>query len=81
MLAELFRFTPPAISFESVIFERARGELIVRGTAPTTRDALDYVHALEQSPQWTRVELRYSRRHGGSAGSYVEFEVALQRRS
>lgn len=81
MLAELFQLTPSTITYESVTFERVRGELIIRGVAPTTRHVLDYVRALEQSPQWTRVDLRYSRRHGGSAGSSIDFEMILQRRS
>ena len=80
MLAELFRLTPPEVLFESLQFERSRGELLVRGSAPSTRHVLDYIQQLEQSTRWTRVELRYSAQHRGSAGTRTDFELLLQQR-
>lgn len=79
MLSGLFHVTPADITYQSLTFERPRGELVVRGSAPTTRQVLDYVRQLEQSPQWRRVELRYSRRRTGARGGHVDFEIALRR--
>ncbi len=78
MLADLVRLTPPEVVFESLVFERARGELTVRGSAPSTRHVLDYIHQLEQSARWDRVELRYSARHGASADARTDFELVLR---
>ena len=77
MLEELVRLTPPEILFESLIFERARGELVVRGSAPTTRHVLDYKALLQQSPNWDRVDLRYSSRRTVSAEARTDFEMVL----
>jgi len=80
MLAELFRLTSPEVLFESVVFERARGELVVRGSALMTRQVLDYVHSLEQSDQWERVELRYSARRSVAGQMRTDFEIVLYHR-
>lgn len=78
MLAELFRLTPSEVLFENLQFERARGELLVRGSAPSTRHVLDYIQQLEHSPQWMRVELRYSAQRRGPSGARTDFELLLQ---
>ena len=80
MLAELFQRTPADVFFEHLAFEQARGVLVVRGNAPTTRDVLDYIRALEQSRRWAQVELRYSARRNTTAGATrTDFEMALHR--
>ena len=81
MLEELFRLTPPDVFFEQLLFERPRGELVIRGSAPATRDVLEYLHHLEQSPQWMRVELRYSGRRNAAGPSRTEFEMVLRQRA
>ena len=77
MLAELFRLAAPEILFESFVFEHARGEFMIRGSAPTTRQALDYLQRLEQSGQWDRVELRHTVSHRVSSGARTDFEIVL----
>jgi len=77
MLAECVRLTPAEIMFESLVFDQDRGELIVRGNAPSTRHVLDYVRQLEGSDRWAKVELRYSARRGTSADARTDFEIAL----
>jgi len=77
MLAEAMRLTPASVIFESVTFERPRGELTLRGSAPATRDVLEYIHQLEQSAYWRRVELRYSARRGGSEEGRTDFELRM----
>jgi len=81
MLAELLQRTPEPIRFESVAFERSRMELTVRGSAPTTREVLNFVKQLEQSAGWNRVELRYSSRRSVAAGARTDFEIVLTRRT
>ena len=79
MLAELLKRTPDPIRFESIGFERPRMELTVRGSAPTTREVLNYVRQLEESQQWKGVELRYSSRRSGAAGARTDFEIVMRR--
>ncbi|HBH97780.1 MAG TPA: hypothetical protein DDX89_08390 [Candidatus Omnitrophica bacterium] len=76
-LAALIQATPPEVLFETVTFERARRELVVRGSAPTTRDVLDYLRVLKDDPHWRQVELRYSARRGSSAEALTAFEIAV----
>ena len=78
MLAGLFQATPAEIIFESVLFEQPRGELVARGSAATTRQVLDYLHALEQSGRWDRVDLRYSARRNTASGQRTDFEIVLR---
>ena len=79
-LETVFQLTPADIFFEQVLFERSHGEWVVRGHASTTRDVLDYLHRLEQSSQWSRVELRYAGRRNTAGPSRTEFELALRQR-
>jgi hypothetical protein len=79
MLAELFRLAASEILFESVAFDRSRGEVVVRGSAPMTRQVLGYLGSLERSGHWERVELRSAARRSTSAGARTEFEMALYR--
>lgn len=77
MLAELLQRTPELVRFDSIAFERVRMEVTVRGSAPTTREVLNYVRQLDESTLWDRVELRYSSRRSVSAGARTDFEVAI----
>lgn len=76
-LAALIQATPPEILFDTVTFERARHELIIRGSAPTTRDVLDYLRVLKDDPHWQHAQLRYSARRGSSAEALTAFEIAM----
>jgi len=78
MVAELFGLAAPDILFESLAFERSRGELVVRGSAPTTRQVLDYLQRLDQSDQWDQVELRHTVSHDVSSGTRTDFELVLR---
>ncbi len=78
MLAEWLKLTSEDLLFESVVFEGARGELVIRGSASGTRQVLDYLRSLKQSDQWDRVELRYSARRSGAASARTDFEILLQ---
>lgn len=80
MLVELFRLTPPETLLESLTFERARGECVVRGSAPTTREVLDYLQRLKQAGPWDRVELRYSARRNIAGVDRTDFEIVLHQR-
>lgn len=78
MLAELFRRSPPELMFETLLLERPRGELVLRGYAPTTRQVLDYIRDLEQAGQWERVELRYSAQRNIEGQARTDFEIVLR---
>ena len=78
VLAEVLRLTPASVFFESLSCERPRGELTVRGSAPSTREVLAYLHELEQSGLWSRVELRYTSRRGATADGRTDFEILLK---
>lgn len=77
VLAALMQATPPAVLFETVTFERARRELVVRGSAPTTRDVLDYLRVLKDDSHWQQAQLRYSARRGSHAEALTAFEIAI----
>lgn len=77
MLAELFRLTPAETFLESLTFERARGECLVRGSAPTTREVLDYLQHLKQAGPWDRADLRYSSRRNIAGVERTDFEIVL----
>ena len=78
MLAELLRLTPTDVDVSRLAFERSRGELVVGGSASTTRQALDYLRQLQRSAQWERVDLRYAARRSTRAQSRTDFELVLR---
>lgn len=77
-LTSLVSVTPSEVLFENLTFEQSRHELLVRGSAPTTRDVLEYLRVLKQDDRWQRVELRYSARRGSGADSRTDFEIMLE---
>jgi len=77
MLAELFRVTAGQVILENLVFEGERHEFVVRGSASSTRDVLEYLRRLKDTGQWERVELRYSARRSTAAGARTDFEVVF----
>ena len=76
-LATVMQMTPSEILFETVTFEQSHHEMVVRGSAPATRDVLEYLRTLKQDSHWPRVELRYSARRGSAADARTDFEIVL----
>jgi hypothetical protein len=76
-LADVFSSTPGSVSLEAVTFERARGELVVRGNAVTTVDVLSYIKQLEQISGIEGVRLRYSTRRSTPSGDRTDFELVM----
>ncbi len=77
-LAAVLRLAPTDVWLESVALDRAGGILTVRGSAATTRQALDYLEALDQSRQWRRAELRSAARRATVEGARTVFELVLR---
>lgn len=80
LLAGVLRGTPPAVTFERITFERARGELSLRGSAATTQQVLGYLKQLEALSSVSGARLKYTSRRISPAGERTEFEVVLQGR-
>lgn len=76
-LAGVFRNTPPGVTLEGLTFERARGEVVLRGHAASNQTVLQYIAQLEGLEGVGRVRLKYSRRRAGAAGERTDFELVL----
>jgi hypothetical protein len=76
-LNEVFQDASETISFDSISFDHAKNELIVRGMASDTRDVLDYLSRLEKTSIWKKVELKFSARRVNAQGAKTAFEFAL----
>ena len=80
MLASVFQSTPPTIQLEMVSFERAKAEVGLRGSAPSTQQVLDYIKQLERLSGVNAVRLKYSTRRSTPDGERTDFELVLQQR-
>ena len=78
MLADLLKTVPADVHLAQLTLDRARGGVVLRGTAPTMQQVLRFLGQLQASPVWSRVELRSSSRRRAQATSQTEFEFALQ---
>ncbi len=78
VLVAVFQATPPPVTLEGLAFERARSEVVVRGTAPSTQEVLNYVGQLEHLNGVSNVQLRYSTSRITPAGERTDFELVLQ---
>lgn len=78
MLVEVFQLTPPPVTLEGLAFERSRNEMVVRGSAPSTQEVLNYVNQLEQLPGMSNVQLRYSTSRSTASGNRTDFEIVMQ---
>ena len=76
-LADVFAATPEAVTLESLTFERAREELVLRGNALTTVVVLAYIKQLEQVDGIQDVHLRYSTRRSSPTGDRTDFELVM----
>ena len=76
-VAELFRLTPADVVFEELAFDRARQELVVRGSTVTTARVMDYLRLLEQSRAWSHAALRYAISRRAAAEVRTDFEILL----
>ncbi len=77
-LAGIFRSTPSGITLDALTFERSRKELVLRGSAPTTQEVLDFIKNLEQLDQVAGVDLRYSTRRSTPSGERTDFELMVR---
>ena len=75
--AGVFRSTPAEVSLEALTFERARKELVLRGSAASTQAVLDYIKQLKRLEGVTGVQLRYSTRRATASGDRTDFELFL----
>lgn len=76
-VAELFHLTPADVVFEELAFDRARQELMVRGSTATTARVMDYLHLLEESGAWSHAALRYAISRRAAAEVRTDFEILL----
>ena len=81
LLAAIFHQTPSEIRLETLAFERARHEIVLRGTAPSTQTVLGYLKRLEQIADVTDVDLKYSTRRSTSSGDMTDFELTVHHRA
>ncbi|MBI3321151.1 MAG: pilus assembly protein PilM [Candidatus Omnitrophica bacterium] len=79
-LSEVFRTSAERVALEGLTFERARREIVLRGSAPSTQAVLDYMTQLNRLEGISGVELKYSTRRASSAGERTEFEIVLHQR-
>jgi type II secretory pathway component PulL len=79
-LSGVFRLTASSVTLEALTFERARQELILRGSANSTQAVLGYVKQLEALSDVRDVELRYTRRRSTAGGDRTDFELVLHQR-
>jgi Tfp pilus assembly PilM family ATPase len=77
IVSGIFRHTEPTLALEAVSFERARREVIVRGSAPSTQAVLDYIQRLQQLDGIRAVRLKYSTRRMTPSGERTDFELLL----
>lgn len=78
ILTGIFRLLPPTITLDSLAFERARGELVVRGSADSTQTVLQTIRHLEQLDGVARIELDYTTRRAGPSGERTDFELMIR---
>ena len=79
-LVGVFDSTPADMTLETLTFERARREVVVRGNAASNQTVLDYIARLEHLDGVTNVQLKYSTRRSGAAGERTDFELAFHQR-
>jgi len=80
-LAELFRSTPSTVLLEALTFERAKGQMTVRGSTVSTQSVLDYIQQLERINGIDRIDLRYTTQRSSPAGDRTDFELILTQRA
>lgn len=79
VIAGAFQATPAEILLEAIVFERARRELAMRGSAPSTQAVLDYQAGLSRVGGAARVELKYTQVRSTPAGERTDFELIIKR--
>ncbi len=77
-LVEIFGATPPPVTLEELTFERSRREVVVRGSAASPKDVLDYQSQLERLSGVKDVQLKYSTLRSTPSGDRTDFEVVVQ---
>jgi Tfp pilus assembly protein PilN len=79
-LTEIFRTLPPGVTLDSLAFERARSELVLRGSADSTQTVLQIVGQLERLDGVAGVELKYTTRRAGPSGERTDFELLVRQK-
>ena len=77
ILSGVFRATPSEVTLEALTFERARREVVLRGSAASTQAVLDYIKRLEALEGVSGAQLRYSTRRATPSGGRTDFELFL----
>ena len=77
ILSGVFRATPTEVTLDALTFERARQEVVLRGSAASTQAVLDYIKQLEHLDGISGVQLRYSTRRATPTGDRTDFELFL----
>lgn len=77
VVSGIFRQTSADVALEAVSFERARREVVVRGSAPSTQAVLDYIQRLQALDGIRGVRLKYSTRRMTPSGERTDFELLL----
>ncbi|MBI4341699.1 MAG: pilus assembly protein PilM [Candidatus Omnitrophica bacterium] len=78
MLVDVFGATPATVTLEGFAFERTRREVVVRGSAASAKDVLDYQSRLERLGGVTAVQLKYSTLRTTPSGDRTDFEMVVQ---
>ena len=76
-LSDVFRATPADVALEGLTFERARQEIVLRGSAGSTQTVLDFLKQLERLDGIGSVQLKYSTRRSSATGDRTDFELTL----
>jgi len=78
MLAEVLGGVPEGVVFETLTLDRTGGDVVVHGSAQTTRQVLDYLQQVRSSTTWEEATLRYAARRARASGARTEFELVLR---
>jgi len=74
LLQELYRVTPPRLSLGSFTMEAAH-DATIKGSAGSRGDIPAYINALEASPLFEGVSLKYSTKRRAKEGELTDFEI------
>ncbi|MBI4354940.1 MAG: pilus assembly protein PilM [Candidatus Omnitrophica bacterium] len=77
LLQELYRITPSRLSLANLSCEAAK-ELTLKGSATQRSDIPAYISALEESPIFEGVSLKYSTKRRAKDADVTDFEITAQ---
>ena len=77
-LSSILQRLPSDAVLETLMFERGRRELVVRGNADSTQAVLSYIKELERVHGISQVQLKYSTRRSTGSGERTDFELVMR---